>query len=117
MKKQFNDSQAEKNELHTQIKYVERKLTVAVNKLESVNKDETIHILREEKHLIQKKFLYLKRKLTDIQSRSNIQEAKEYEKEITELDGKVSSLIHENKQLHQLISLLDDHEVITFENG
>ena len=33
MKKQFNDSQVEKNELHTQIKYVESKLTVAVNKL------------------------------------------------------------------------------------
>ena len=29
----------------------------------------------------------------------------------------MESLIHENKQLHQLISLLDDHEVITFENG
>ena len=97
MKKQFNDRQAEKNELHAQIKYVERKLTVAVNKLESVNKDETIHILREEKHLIQNKFLYLKRKPTAIQSRSNKQEAKEYEKEITGLDGKVSSLIHVNK--------------------
>ena len=34
MKKQFNDSQAEKNELHTQIKHVERKLTVAVDQFQ-----------------------------------------------------------------------------------
>ena len=48
MKKPFNDSQPEKNELHTQIKYVERKLTVAVNKLESVNKDDNTYIARRK---------------------------------------------------------------------
>ena len=130
-----NISNAEKmngtNEKICEMKLVIKNLKKENKKLSSLNAsltsshemlDEEQYInleqIRHEKHKLQKKFSYSKKRL-EIYS-AGFGDPKEKEilgNEIDNLEKEVKRFSSENKELLQLVSLLEKDEVKTFENG
>ena len=78
------------------------------------NKNTKVFKLTEEKSILSKKLNYLKMKLKKDNNTKNVSDLR---KEINELSNKVATLDNENKELNDLISLLEDSEIVTFQDG
>ena len=73
-----------------------------------------VNVLRHQKRQLQYKTSYLKRK---VQQNSAQNTESVHLEEITQLQEKIKNLNRENRELQQLVSLLQDDEIITFQNG
>ena len=74
--------------------------------------------LKEEKSQMKSKLRFLKSKVAKLcNNPSDVSSVKNLEDEVKYLGGKVNSLVNENKELQELLSLLEDDNVVTFEDG
>ena len=87
---------------------------------EMLNEEQYINLeqIRHEKHKLQKRFSYSKKRLELYSAGFGDPKEKEILGEaIDNLEKEVKRLTSENKELLQLVSLLEKDEVTTFENG
>ena len=73
-----------------------------------------------EKECLQKKISYLKKKVGVLQNTKDIANLKNIDCLETECDflsNKVKTLCSENRELKQLVALLEDKEIVTFHDG
>ena len=87
----------------------------------SLNKHQVkILSLRDEKKSLQDKLIYSQKcaaKYKNGSLENRIDEIQHLESEVVTLSSKVNGLIKENKDLNDLIAILQDDEIVTFENG
>ena len=103
------------NEKNEKLKILNSDLKTEVQKL---NKEANIiDQLRIDKKNLQKKLNYYENKLSGTSSDFPADVKNKLEEEVQQLRHSISSLKDENKDLQQLIVLLEDEEVVTFQNG
>ncbi|XP_065659664.1 structural maintenance of chromosomes protein 2-like isoform X1 [Hydra vulgaris] len=123
----YRDTQLEikKNKINL-LKNEEKKIILQLkNKITDINSilqnsDINISELKNEKIKLQKKVSNLKvilQNKTNYINDNNMKDVISLEKEVVSLYSKTNILKEENLELQKLVSLLDDDEVITFEDG
>ena len=93
---------------------------VKVLKLKLANSDVNISDLSKEKHMLQKKVIYFSGQLMEskqLQTECREKDIVIIENELQELTAKTESLNRENGELEKLVTLLQDGEVVTFQDG
>ena len=94
--------------------------TSLTSSLEMLEKEQYINLeqIRHEKHKLQKGFSYSQKRLKQYTAGLGDPNKREIlEDEVDTLETEVKRLTSENKDLQQLVSLLEKDEVTTFENG
>ena len=122
-KLKYGDSKLE-NVSRTNVEY-DRKMEDIINKvkvlkLKLANSDVKISDLSKEKHRVQKKVIYFSGQLMEskqLQTEYREKDIVIIENELQELTAKTESLNRENGELEKLVTLLQDDEVVTFQDG
>ncbi|XP_065648167.1 rho GTPase-activating protein gacN-like [Hydra vulgaris] len=123
----YCDTQLEikKNKINSLKNEEKKKILQLKNKIKDINSilensDINISELKNEKIKLQKKVSNLKvilQNKTNYINDNNMKDVISLEKEVVSLYSKTNILKEENLELQKLVSLLDDDEVITFEDG
>ena len=122
-KLKYGDSKLEKVS-RTNVEY-DRKMEDIINKvkvlkLKLANNDVKFSDLSKEKHMLQKKVIYFSGQLMEskqLQTEYREKDIVIIENELKELTAKTESLNRENGELEKLVTLLQDDEVVTFQDG
>ena len=122
-KLKYGDSKLEKVS-RTNVEY-DRKMEDIINKvkflkLKLANSDVKISDLSKEKHMLQKKVIYFSGQLMEskqLQTEYREKDIVIIENELQELTAKTESLNRENGELEKPVTLLQDVEVVTFQDG
>ena len=120
--KRRDDTLQKQKELLTEQQSQMDKYANDLNSMEqNLNENKTeILDLKTEKRKLQKKISYLRIKLEKAKRErggGNLLLEEEYLHEIDEMKQNVNVLQNENKELEELVSLLEGEEVVTFQNG